>query len=305
MITARPLVEGDLAAVLDLLRAYDRRWFGEPLLTEADVRATWAAPGFDLTTDSEAWDEDGTVVAFGTLGTGAEIELGVHDDWVGAGLEDAVLDRWETEARRRGFDEVRRDLPAAHQEGRALLEARGWAVRRTGWMLRLTPGTEVERRTLPDGYVVRPMREADVPAVHEVMRDAFAPYGSTRRSYADWRAGLIDRPDVTLEHGQVATWRGELVGACLVSDLDADPDPDAAPDPAGEPEAWVPQLAVRDEHRRRGVARELLAATTLAARERGVPRLALYTHADTGALSLYERFGMVVLHTLLECSLTL
>jgi mycothiol synthase len=297
MITARPLVEADLGAVVELLHAYDRRWFGEPLLTLEDVRADWAAPAFDLAVDSEGWEEDGELVAFGTLGTRGEIEIGVRDDWVGAGLEDALLERWETEARGRGFDAVRRDLPTADEEGRGLLEARGWTVLRTGWMLQLAAGTPVEAGTLPDGYVVRPMGEADVEAVHVVVREAFARYSSTRRTYADWRAGMIDRPDVTLGHCRVATWQGEVVGACLAID--------PAADPGAEQEVWVPQLAVADDHRRRGVARELLAATTLAARERGVPQLALYTHADTGALGLYERFGMVVRHSLVECSLTL
>ncbi|HEY0241007.1 MAG TPA: GNAT family N-acetyltransferase [Friedmanniella sp.] len=301
MITARPLVEADLPTVLELLHAYDRRWFGEALLSVEDVRADWAAPLFDLAVDSEGWDEDGTLVAFGTLGSRGEIELGVRDDWAGAGLEDALLERWETEARRRGLEAVRRDLPVTDEAGLARLRTRGWVVLRTGWMLRLSADAPVARRTLPDGYAVRPLAEADVEGVHRVMRDAFAPYGSPPRSY-DWRAAMIDRPDLVLGHCRVATWRGELVGACLLNDpAEADPeDEDAA-----EPEAWVPQLAVADGHRRRGVARELLAATVLAARGRGVPQLALYTHADTGALGLYEDFGMVVRHTLAECALTL
>ena len=297
MITARPLVEADLPAVLELLHAYDRRWFGEALLTVEDVRADWSALLFDLAVDSEGWDEDGTLVAFGTLGSRGEIELGVRDDWAGAGLEDAVLGRWETEARRRGLEAVRRDLPATDEEGLDRLRNRGWVVVRTGWMFRLPAATPVERRPLPEGYVVRPMAAADVEGVHGLMQDAFAPYGSTLRSYADWRAGMIDRPDLVLEHCRVATSRGELVGACLLTDPEDER--------AAEPEAWVPQLAVVDGHRRRGVARELLAATTLAAQDRGVPLLALYTHADTGARDLYERFGMVVRHTLVECRLTL
>jgi mycothiol synthase len=296
MITARPLVEDDLPAVVELLQAYDRRWFGEPVLSAADVRAEWAAPAFDLATDSEGWEEDGGLVAFGTLGTRGGVELAVRDDWAGAGLEDALLDRWETAARERGLDEVRRDLPAADEEGRSRLEARGWRVLRTGWLLRLPPEAPVEASEPPTGYVLRPMREADVPAVHAVVDDAFSRYGH-RRSYEDWRAGTVDRPDVTPAHCHVATWRDEVVGACLVVDP-----------PVGggsEPEAWVPQVAVADDHRRRGLAQGLLARTSLAARGRGVPGLALYTNADTGALGLYERFGMVVRHTLVECSLTL
>lgn len=296
MITARPLVEADLAAVVGLLHAYDRRWFGEPVLSLEDVRAEWAAPAFDLAVDGEGWDEDGSLVAFGTLGTGAEIELAVHDDWAGAGLEDALLERWETEGRRRGFGAVHRHLPAADEAGLALLRARGWTALRTGWMLQLAAGTPVELRTLPAGYLVRPMVEADAPAVHGVIREAFSTDGWTR-SYADWRAQTIDRPDLALEHCHVATWRDEVVGGCLV----VDPAGSATPGP----EAWVPQLAVAADHRRRGVARELLARTARAARERGLPQLALYTHAGTGALSLYEGFGMVVRHSLVECALTL
>jgi mycothiol synthase len=296
MITARPLLEADLAAVLDLLQGYDRRWFGEPLLTLEDVRTGWAAPGFDLAADSEGWDEDGELVAFGTLGTHGELELAVRPDWVGAGLEDALLGRWETEARRRGFETVRRDLPATDDEGRARLESRGWTVDRTGWILALASGSPVGERELPDGYAVRALRESDLPAVHAVIRGAFARYGY-RRSYDDWRVGMVDRPDLTLGHCHVATWRSEVVGACLVVDPAGHTGPEA--------EAWVPQVAVGVDHRRRGLARELLARTSLAARERGVPRLALYTNTDTGARSLYERFGMVVRHTLVECSLTL
>ena len=296
MITARPLVESDLDAVVDLLHAYDRRWFGEPLLSAADVRAEWSAPAFELAVDGEGWDEDGELVAFGTLSTRGAVELAVRDDWAGAGLEAAVLDRWEAEARRRGLEKLHRDLPAADAESRALLESRGWVVLRTGWMLQLDPGTPVETRELPEGYVVRPMRPSDARAAYDVIIGAFARYGQTR-PYEDWRAGTMDRPDVTTEHCFVATWRDEVVGACLLVD------------PVGGvghgAEAWVPQVAVAQGHRRQGLARELLARTTLAARARGVPGLALYTNTETGALGLYERFGMVVRHTLVECSLTL
>lgn len=297
MITSRPLVEADLPAVVDLLQAYDRRWFGEAVLGAEDVRSAWSAPAFDLATDSEGWEEDGELVAFSTLGTRAEIEVAVHQDWAGAGLEGTLLGRWEREARERGFDAVRRDLPATDDEGRALLEARGWTVRRTGWMLRLAAGTPVELRELPAGYAIRPMAADDVEASYRVIGDAFAPYSSTRRSYEDWRSGTLDRPDVALEHCRVATWRDQVVGVCLVVDEN-----EASVHPT---EAWVPQLAVVDAHRRRGVARELLARTTQAARERGRPELALYTNSDTGALGLYERFGMVVRHSLVECALTL
>ena len=294
MITARPLEPADLEAVVELLTAYDRRWFGEPFLAAEDVRAGWAAPGFDLAADSEGWEEDGGLVAFGTLAH-AHVELAVREDWAGAGLEDALLDRWETEARRRGLRAVQRHLAAADAPGLALLVARGWEVRRPGWSLRLEAATPVEAPVLPAGYAVRPMREADLGAVHTLVTEAFAAYGPTS-TYADWRAGTVDRADATVGHGRVAIRAGEVVGACLVVD---------PTDLGPEAEAWVPELAVARGHRRQGLGRALLAATALAARERGVPRLGLYTHSGTGALSLYEGVGLVVRHHLVECGLTL
>ena len=106
----------------------------------------------------------------------------------------------------------------------------------------------------------------------------------------------MDRPDATVGHSRVVTRGDEVVGACLVLDPPAD-GPGA--------EAWVPELAVAERHRRQGLGRALLAATALAARERGVPRLGLYTHSGTGALGLYESVGLVVRHALVECRLTL
>ena len=299
MITARALVGTDLDAVVELLEAYDRRWFGEPFLTADDVRAGWGAPGFVLAEDSEGWDEDGALVAFGTLAQ-AHVELAVRDDWAGAGLEDALLDRWEGEARRRGLDAVHRHLAAADAPGLALLADRGWEVVRPGWSLRLEARTPVVLPELAAGYALRPMREADLPAVHALVTQAFAAYGPTR-GYADWRAGTVDRPDATVRHGRVVTRDDEVVGACLVLD------PPAAGLGAAGPgaEAWVPELAVGERHRRQGLGRALLGATALAARERGVPRLGLYTHSATGALGLYESVGLVVRHSLLECRLTL
>ena len=129
-----------------------------------------------------------------------------------------------------------------------------------------------------------------------VVADAFAYLSPVRRSYEDWRAGMVDRLDVTLDHCRVATSRGAVVGACLV----VDPAPGADPATA---EVWVPQVAVAQEHRRQGLARELLVQASLAARGRGVPRLGLYTNDGTGALGLYQRLGMVVRHTLVECGL--
>jgi mycothiol synthase len=299
VITSRPLHHSDLDAAVALLHADDRRWFGEPVLTLEDVRAEWNRPGFDLAAASEGWFDDAgprgeALVAFATLSNRGDLAVAVDEAWQPAGLEEALLQRWEDEARRRGLPRLQRDLAAEDVEGVARLTARSWVLDETGWLLRLEPATPLAARELPGGYAVRPVLEADLPDVHRVVMDAFARYGPTR-PYDDWHSGMVDRPDVTLGHWRLATYAGAAVGVCLVQDTLG----------AGGREAWVPQLAVNEEHRRRGLARELLVRVALAARERGVPRLGLYTSEATGALGLYEGLGMRVLHTLSTCTLTL
>jgi len=300
VITSRPLEQTDLEAAVALLHADDRRWFGEPVLAPEDVRAEWDRPGFDLATSSEGWfDEEApengeALVAFATLTNRGDLVVAVDEAWVGAGLEEALLQRWEDEARRRGMPTLHRDLPADDAEGLARLAARGWQVEEAGWILRLEAATALEAATLPGGYAVRAVAEADLPEVHRVVMEAFAQYGPSR-PYEDWRSGMVDRPDVTLGHWRLATHDGVAVGACLVQD----------PLGAGDGEAWVPQVAVVPDHRRRGLARELLVRVALAARERGVPRLGLFTYEATGARGLYERLGMHVVHRLRTCTLEL
>ena len=304
MITSRPLRPDDLEAAVALLHADDRRWFGEPVQTLQDVRAEWNRPGFDLAASSEGWFDDAdpdaeVLVALATLSNRGDLALAVDAGWEGAGLEEALLQRWEAEARRRGMPRLQRDLAADDVEGLARLTGRGWEVDETGWVLRLDAATAVEPGPLPHGYALRPVAEADLGDVHRVVMDAFARYGPTR-PYDDWHSGMVDRPDVTLAHWRLATYEGSAVGVCLVQDP-----PEGDPAAAEEGEAWVPQLAVDEAHRRRGLARELLVAVVLAARERGVPRLGLYTSEETGALGLYEGVGMRVRHTLRTCVLEL
>ena len=300
MITSRPLEHPDLGAAVALLHADDRRWFGEAVLAPEDVRAEWDRPGFDLATSSEGWFEDeGTageeaLVAFATLTNRGDLLVAVDEAWAGAGLEEALLQRWEDEARRRGLPTLHRDLPADDVEGLARLAARGWQVEEAGWILRLDASTPLEPASLPGGYAVRAVTEDDLPEVHRVVMEAFAQYGPSR-PYEDWRSGMVDRPDVAVGHWRLATYAGLAVGACLVQD----------PPGAGAGEAWVPQVAVVPGHRRHGLARELLVRVALAARERGVARLGLFTYEATGALGLYERVGMRVVHRLRTCTLDL
>ena len=68
-------------------------------------------------------------------------------------------------------------------------------------------------------------------------------------------------------------------------------------DVAGAAEGYVERVAVRRDHRDRGIARTLLHEAFRTFHRLGRPACALWTHSGTGALSLYERLGMTVRHS--------
>lgn len=60
---------------------------------------------------------------------------------------------------------------------------------------------------------------------------------------------------------------------------------------------YVEQVAVRRDHRGRGIARLLLRHGFRAFHRAGRRSCTLWTHSDTGALDLYLRVGMTVRHS--------
>ncbi len=64
-------------------------------------------------------------------------------------------------------------------------------------------------------------------------------------------------------------------------------------------------MATRKDQRNRGLARALLADSFAAARAHGATRSELSTDSRTGALSLYEKVGMVVTSTWVNLAIEL
>ncbi len=61
----------------------------------------------------------------------------------------------------------------------------------------------------------------------------------------------------------------------------------------GKRETYVSAIAVHKDHRNRGLAQALLVAAFSSGREHGASSSCLSTDSRTGALSLYEKVGMV------------
>ena len=76
----------------------------------------------------------------------------------------------------------------------------------------------------------------------------------------------------------------EPVGTCLLVESEIEPNHDVSP--------WLAGLFVVPEHRRSGAGAVLVRAIEDEARQRGVPRVYLYT---TGAAGFYSRLGWAIL----------
>ncbi|MFZ5657603.1 MAG: ribosomal protein S18-alanine N-acetyltransferase [Pseudomonadota bacterium] len=120
-----------------------------------------------------------------------------------------------------------------------------------------------------DAAALRPMREADVEAVHDVERRAYEfPWtaGIFRDCLrADYMAWLLERD-------------GAVIGYFLMSLA------------AGE--AHVLNIAVAPEHQGRGHGRRMLRSLVHLARARGAQRIFLEVRpSNTGAIALYHEEG--------------
>jgi mycothiol synthase len=138
----------------------------------------------------------------------------------------------------------------------------------------------------PAGVRVRTFqREADARAVHRLVQDAFADIGNQPpRSFEFWEQTSLERADFDPSLWFLATAGGELVGADLCF--------------SGELGGYVAQLAVRRDHRGRGLGLALLRHGFGELYRRGDHEV--YLHVDsanrTGATRLYQRAGMHVQH---------
>jgi GNAT superfamily N-acetyltransferase len=168
-------------------------------------------------------------------------------------------------------------------DGDRLLTDLGYVVRWTSWVLRLPKGATIEERPLPDGYALREATEADHEQVWHVMEDAFLEWSDREKSsFEDFAAEVWQRPGFEPWHLQVVTGPDSRIAGSSFSTMAEE----------GR-ETYVARLAVHPEHRNRGLAQSLLVAAFGTGREHGAVSSCLSTDSRTGALSLYEKVGMV------------
>lgn len=288
---ARPATLADAGAIHRLVAACEHDLLGS-VETGADaVTARLTLPDLDPALDTLLVHAPGPGPCPGAepelvgrvwVHGGRRSEVDVHPAHRGRGLGGLLLD-W-AEARARLMGGVRLAQPAEDCDAAAvaLLLSRGYAPFVTQWLLGIAVPDEPEVPEPPAGVTVRPFRPGDEHAAHRLVEDAFGQWQKRRLPYDEWARLTVEQAAFAPAMSPVAFAGGEMVGALVALDV------------PGSAEGYVDRLAVRADHRGRGIAGVLLRETFRAFHRRGRRGCTLWTHSATGALTLYEHLGMSV-----------
>ncbi|MER6547989.1 GNAT family N-acetyltransferase [Streptomyces sp. NPDC001250] len=286
----RSATTADAAALHHLVAAYERALHGRPLTGVGELAAELPRPGPRPEADA-LLVHDGTGGPVGYCWVkGRRAGVVVHPGHQGRGLGGGLLDWAEARARQAGSDRLALTVSDADRAAIALLRAGGYSRLVTEWLLEIALPHEPDVPEPPAGITVRPFRPGDEQAVYRLTEDAFAEWQPRRKTYAEWARHNVERPTFLPAASPVAFAGDQMVGAVLSLDGPGD----GEGDDGGRAEGYVERVAVRRDHRGRGIARTLLHEAFLAFHRRGRPACTLWTHSGTGALALYERIGMTV-----------
>jgi GNAT superfamily N-acetyltransferase len=301
----RPGTLDDYKIVFDLLNVSATHLTGAIDLTDPElVRNDWQDPKFDMEKSTRMiFAPDGTLVGVlevwdtGNPPVHPWIWFCVHPDYLGQGVEDALLDWGEARAAlavERVPDGVRfvprTGFVVQNQRFKALVESRGYKYDRSFYRMATTFDGPPELPPTLQGIVIRPYNpETEFEAVVRTMIESFRDhYGFVERPFEEelthFRHHFLGDPIYDPSLWFVAMDGDEMVGisVCRAEDYE-------------NPEnGFVNELGVRREWRKRGIASALLKTSFAEFYRRGKKGAALGVDADslTGALKIYERAGM-------------
>lgn len=287
-LTERPLTEADAEAVYLVMVAQQQADLGRVDIELADIVADWQRPSFEVPDSTIGVFDGDRLVGYAEHSGRDRGDASVDPAYLGRGLGTRLALWMQDKARSRGESVVGMPVPQGGP-GDRLLESLGYRVRWTSWVLQLPAGAQVPDRRLPEGFVVREATDADLPAMHEVVEDAFLEWSvRDREPFEDFLAETVERPGHEPWMLRVVTDAGgDIVACACVVHSDAG-------------EAYVSRLATRADQRNRGLGQALLVDSFRAGRAHGATTSGLSTDSRTGALGLYEKAGMVVIDTWLN-----
>ncbi|MBA3788518.1 MAG: GNAT family N-acetyltransferase [Actinobacteria bacterium] len=285
----RSLALDDAPAVAALIAARDAADLDQhdPDFTAEELRDWWASRRQGL--NGGAWialDGD-SAVGFAKLhveGDCAELEDDscVHPDWRGRGIGTRLIEELEQWAVRNGSARVRAGV--LNDDGRALLEGRGYELVRHFWRMEIDHTAEPAPPATVEGVELRPyLPGVDDRALHTAVQEAFEDHwNQTPEPFEDWLRRRTTRGDHDPALWLLGEAEGQIAGAALAF--------------GSRNFGWVLDLGVRRPWRSRGLGHALLVGVFGELYRRGFTRVGLEVDAasETGATRLYERAGMRV-----------
>ena len=282
--TERPLEFTDAASVTAVMAAQELIDVGEVVIEEADIVADWQRPGYVVPEHAVGVFSGETLVAYAEVTYGDRGDAAVRPEHRGRGLGTALA-RWMQErARELGATVVGMPVPQG-SAGDVLLESLGYRVRWESWVLELPEGATIPERPLPEGYRIGAAEESDWEGAWHVQEDAFLEWSVREKDdFETWQSGTVKRPgfepwNLRVVHDPA----GEVVGVSLIQMTELN-DTRAG---------YIARLATRKDQRGLGLGQALLVDSFAVAKEHGATKSELSTDSRTGALSLYEKVGMV------------
>jgi mycothiol synthase len=279
-LTVRALTVDDVDDVVALANVCELHDVGYPMWEREDLTSDFRLPGVDPALDSVGLSDGSRLIGWAFLPSERNAWVDVHPDARGRGLG-TWLRRWtERRAGERGAARVGQTINDRADDATQLLVDAGYTPRRTAWIVSMEHTERPPDPVLPEGITLRHFRPGDEDEALGMFEDAFNGWDDRQPStIAAWRAMTTERDGFSSQDLVLAEHEGQVVGGAFLIDSD---------------EIWVDKLAVRRDHRHRGIARALLQVAFQRGFDRGYTATTLSTDSDTGALTLYERVGMRV-----------
>jgi len=257
-----PYSDMRLAEVDGNVVAYSRVWWGEELSgTRVYSHFCFIDP---------AWRNQGVGGSLLDWNMGRLVEIGA-DHPVGNKLLDTFS--------------IQTDPIAAH-----LLEGRGYRAVTYGAEMVRPDLDDIPEVELPEGLEMRPVTEDHLRPIWEADQEAFRDHWGYQASTENRWQEFLDFPHTDTTLWKVA-WSDEGVAGQVRSFINLGENAEY-----GRKRGYTESISTARSHRRRGVARALLAASLEELRRRGMEQAALGVHTENpnGAFTLYESMGFVV-----------
>ncbi|MEZ5186421.1 MAG: GNAT family N-acetyltransferase [Candidatus Nanopelagicales bacterium] len=267
---ARPLADEDIEAVVCMVNECELADTGEIMLESADVVSDLAR--IDRERDAVVIVQNSRIVGWAMLWDPRKRWADVHPSARRQGIGDWIL-RWsQWRAASLGAQRIGQTIDDVRSDVVAWFIAHGYTPRYTSWVLAVPSEA--------GAHSAGPARAGEVDAALDLFEAAFAEHADRRpESREHWRSATVERPGFEPDDLLVIRAGDEVVAAAFLIE-------------AGE--IWVDKLAVAADHRRQGLARELLRAARDRAAAAGHPHVRLSTDSNAAALEVYTHLGMTV-----------